>query len=148
MPKVTVGYEPNLTPEKLIETLKNGLGDRYDVCESDKLMTPEVMLRRSEWEGVTIKILQQPRKQRTQLRIGAAMPSMQLRIIFGAFGLIGGFLIFASEFVSLNIYTLVGKFTGLLIFLALFLGLTYLNRKWKPHVAEVARFIKTSDEFK
>lgn len=76
---IDIGYRPQLGADELLAVLRDGFGDRYEVYEAGRLQVPDVMVRRSEREGVAIQILQQRLRRRTRLRVYGLAPSIAQR---------------------------------------------------------------------
>ena len=81
---VTLPPSPHITPESLIQDLTQFFGPRG--CEAYKtaLLGADVVLKKSGWTGIAIKIQQSP--QSTTLRFNPFAPSVLVRLL--AMGLI------------------------------------------------------------
>ena len=77
--KIDLGYRPDLSGEALLEVVRAGLGDRYEVYDPGSFQVPDVMVKRSESEGVAIQILQHRLRKHTKLRVYGLSPSIAQR---------------------------------------------------------------------
>lgn len=76
---VDVGYRPDLGPDELLAIMRDGLGDRFEVYKAGRFQVPDVMVKRSESDGVAVQILQQRHRKRTRLRVFPLAPSIAQR---------------------------------------------------------------------
>lgn len=76
---VDVGHRPKLKAGELLEIVREGMGDRYEVYAPGRWQVPDVMVKRSDSEGVAIQILQKRLRKRTRLRVYGLAPSVARR---------------------------------------------------------------------
>lgn len=76
---VDVDYRPDLGPDELLAIMRDGLGDKFEVYKPGRFQVPDVMVKRSESDGVAVKIRQQRHRKRTRLRVYPMAPSIALR---------------------------------------------------------------------
>ena len=76
---IDLGYRPELKAPELLEIVRGELGDRYEVYDPGRWQVPDVMVKRSEDEGVAIQLLQRRLRRRTRLRVYGLRPSIARR---------------------------------------------------------------------
>ncbi|MDQ7778927.1 MAG: hypothetical protein RDV41_04375 [Planctomycetota bacterium] len=78
MPKLSIGNKPDMTADKLLEIFKKQFGGKYEVYKT-KLIGADIIVKKSGWTGVAIKILQS--SGQTILRFNAMSPSALVRVL-------------------------------------------------------------------
>lgn len=76
---IDLGYRPDLKAPELLEIVRGELGDRYEVYDPGRWQVPDVMVKRSEAEGVAVQLLQGRLRKRTRLRVYGLSPSVAQR---------------------------------------------------------------------
>lgn len=76
---IDLGHRPELKAPELLEIVRGELGDRYEVYDPGRWQVPDVMVKRSEDEGVAVQLLQQRLRKRTRLRVYGLRPSIARR---------------------------------------------------------------------
>lgn len=76
---IDLGYQPDLSEDKLFEIVQAGLGDRYKVRRSGRFQVWDVMVEQSAEVGAAIQIVQGRLRKRTRLRVYGLAPSVALR---------------------------------------------------------------------
>lgn len=76
---VDIGDRPDLNTDQLLAILKERLGDELDVYKPGRFQAPDVMVKRSDSEGVAIQIVRQRLRRRTRLRVYGLAPSVAQR---------------------------------------------------------------------
>ena len=76
---VDLGHRPELDDDGLLAIVRDGLGDRYEVYDPGRFQVPDVMVKRSDEEGLAIQLLQQRWRKRTRLRVYGLAPSIASR---------------------------------------------------------------------
>ena len=74
-----VGHRPELDTEHLLAIVRGRMADDYEVYAPGRLQVPDVIVKRSDREGVAIQILQQRLRKRTRLRVYALAPAISQR---------------------------------------------------------------------
>lgn len=74
-----IGHRPELDSKSLLAIVQAGLGDKYEIYAPGRLQVPDVVVKRSDSDGVAIQILQQRLRKRTRLRVYALAPSIGQR---------------------------------------------------------------------
>ena len=73
-----VKHNPELKVDGLVEILEKAFGDRYEVYKT-ALIGADVIVKKSGWTGVSIKLVQKADK--TVIRYGVMAPSALVRIL-------------------------------------------------------------------
>ena len=76
---VDVERAGRLSGEELLEVVRGGLGERYEVYAPGRWQVPDVMVKRSDAVGVAIQILRRRRHGRIRLRCAVMAPKVALR---------------------------------------------------------------------
>ena len=76
---VDVEREGRLPAEELLEVVRGGLGEHYEVYDPGRWQVPDVMVKRSDAVGVAIQILRRRHHGRIRLRCAVMAPKVVLR---------------------------------------------------------------------
>lgn len=80
MPRVELPHQPELTPALVADILRRRMPE-LEVRDT-KLLGADLLAFQSQALGATLKVKQQPDKQRTLIVVGGLVPNLGLRILF------------------------------------------------------------------
>ena len=79
MPRVELPHQPELTPALVADILRRRMPE-LEVRDT-KLLGADLLAFQSQALGATLKVKQQPDKQRTLIVVGGLVPNLGLRIL-------------------------------------------------------------------
>lgn len=77
--KIDLGRRPKLSAHELLEIVREGLGDRYEVYAPGRFQAPDVMVKQSDDVGVAIQVLEPWFRKTQRLRVYGLAPSIAHR---------------------------------------------------------------------
>jgi len=80
MPRVELSHQPELTPAVVADILRRRMPE-LEVRDT-RLLGADLLALQSQTLGATLKVKQQPDKQRTLIVVGGLVPNLGLRILF------------------------------------------------------------------
>lgn len=83
MGKIEIQHNPEMTAQDLKDIVGRGFAFQYEMMDKPGVFGIDFAVKKTGWTGMTFKLIQKPKKNKTFIAFNPFIPSMMRRVMLG-----------------------------------------------------------------